>query len=108
MSVISLNILRQILYKTLVESALSDFRSRRAVKYSVYILRTTSNKLYIGHTGDIAKRLQRHAQQDGALLLRTNEPFQLVYSEVYPTRLDAIQREHQLKGWTRAKKEALI
>lgn len=33
---------------------------------------------------------------------------QLVYSEEYATRLEAMHREIQLKGWSRAKKEALI
>ncbi len=36
------------------------------------------------------------------------EKFDLVYYETYPTRLKAMRREKQLKGWTRAKKEALI
>jgi len=32
----------------------------------------------------------------------------LVYSESYSTRKEAMQKEYQLKNWTRAKKEALI
>jgi putative endonuclease len=32
----------------------------------------------------------------------------LVYVEQYSNRDDAYKREQQLKGWTRAKKEALI
>jgi predicted GIY-YIG superfamily endonuclease len=35
-------------------------------------------------------------------------PFELVYSEVFPTRLAAQQAEYRIKKWTRAKKEALI
>jgi predicted GIY-YIG superfamily endonuclease len=31
-----------------------------------------------------------------------------VYSEAYSSRIEAMRREKQLKGWTRAKKEALI
>ena len=36
------------------------------------------------------------------------EKFELIYYETYPTRLEAMRREKQLKGWARAKKEALI
>jgi predicted GIY-YIG superfamily endonuclease len=32
----------------------------------------------------------------------------LVFSEVHNSREEALARERQLKGWTRAKKEALI
>jgi predicted GIY-YIG superfamily endonuclease len=32
----------------------------------------------------------------------------LVYHESYDSRVEAMRRERQLKGWTRAKKEALI
>jgi predicted GIY-YIG superfamily endonuclease len=32
----------------------------------------------------------------------------LVFTEVHQSREDALAREQQLKGWTRAKKEALI
>jgi hypothetical protein len=35
-------------------------------------------------------------------------PVELVYTEPHPTRASALTRERQLKGWTRAKKEALI
>jgi len=32
----------------------------------------------------------------------------LAYAEQHPTRADCLARERQVKGWTRAKKEALI
>ena len=34
--------------------------------------------------------------------------FKLVYQEEYLTLIEAMKREEQLKGWTKAKKEALI
>jgi putative endonuclease len=34
--------------------------------------------------------------------------WKLVYQEDYDSRLEAMRREKQKKGWTRAKKEALI
>jgi len=41
-------------------------------------------------------------------MLDTFPSFTLVYSEKYSTRKEAMQREAQLKRWTRAKKEALV
>ena len=34
--------------------------------------------------------------------------FELVYSKEFSSRKEAMQREYQLKNWTKAKKEALI
>ena len=78
--------------------------------YFVYILRTSSNTLYIGQTNNLKKRLKEHANKTtrSAKYLRYFLSFTLVYSEEYPTRIDAMRREIQLKRWTKAKKEALI
>lgn len=75
--------------------------------YHLYILRNDSNKLYIGQTNNLQSRLARH-RIDGALFVRNDPTYHLVYSENYKTQLEAMRREKQLKGWTRAKKEALI
>ena len=73
----------------------------------VYILRCADDSLYIGETGNLELRLEKH--RDGACIYTTaRRPVALAYSEVHPTREAALQRERQLKGWTRAKKEALI
>ncbi len=75
--------------------------------YTVYFLRSLGNKLYNGQTNNLATRLQRH-KTNGAQYVRGDITFHLVYSENYDTRLEAMRREKQLKGWSRAKKEALI
>ena len=78
--------------------------------YHVYILRTSSNTLYIGQTNNLAKRLQEHKDHNtkSAKYIRYFPSFSLVYSETYPTRKSAMQREAQLKRWSRKKKEALV
>lgn len=43
-----------------------------------------------------------------AKYLKYFDSSQLVYSEQYPTRVEAMRREYQLKQWPKAKKEALI
>ncbi|MEX2033489.1 MAG: GIY-YIG nuclease family protein [Candidatus Colwellbacteria bacterium] len=78
--------------------------------FFVYILRNKANKLYIGQTNNLERRLeqQRSISSKSAKFIKDNQKFNLVYSEEHPTLLEAMIREKQLKGWTRAKKEALI
>ena len=78
--------------------------------YTVYILRTSSNTLYIGQTNNLEKRLEEHQNKTSksAKYIKYFENFKLVYSEKYLTRVEAMKREYQLKHWTKAKKEALI
>ena len=74
----------------------------------VYILRCADESLYIGETNDVERRLTRHNQGFAASHTAKRRPVRLVYTEQLPTREDCLKRERQLKGWARAKKEALI
>jgi len=80
------------------------------VKYSVYILRFLNNSLYIGQTNNLDQRIRDHHSKTSraSKFSKENGECKLVYSEDYPTLLEAMKREKQLKGWTRVKKEALI
>jgi len=78
--------------------------------FYVYILRTSSNTLYTGQTNNLEKRLGQHQDKSSkaAKYVRYFDSVELVYSEKYATRKEAMQREIQLKRWTKAKKEALV
>ena len=78
--------------------------------YFVYILRTSSNTLYIGQTNNLEKRLKEHQSKSkkSAKYTRYFDSVELVYSEEHPTRREAVQREIQLKKLTKTKKEKLI
>jgi len=76
--------------------------------YYVYILRNNHNRLYIGQTADVEKRLNDHKTNHGAKFIKDYGNFEIIYTEEFDTRVEAMRREKQLKGWTRAKKEALI
>lgn len=78
--------------------------------YVVYILRTSSNTLYIGQTNNLEKRLHEHKSKNSksAMYTRSFDSVELVYKEEYCTRIEAMRREWQLKKWSRKKKEALI
>jgi putative endonuclease len=74
--------------------------------YWIYILTNERRTvLYIGITNDLAVRL---AQGEGGGFTKRNQVNCLVYYENFPDPVQAIAREKQLKGWTRAKKVALI
>ena len=79
-------------------------------KYVVYILRTSTNSLYIGQTNNLERRLKEHHSKNSksAKYIKYFSSCALVYSEMHATRKEAMQREWQLKKWTKAKKEALI
>ena len=78
--------------------------------YFVYILRTSSNTLYTGQTSDLERRLKDHKEKSSrsAKYIRYFPSFDLVYTETFPSRIEAMRRELQLKKWPKAKKEALI
>jgi len=80
------------------------------MSYSVYILRTSSNTLYIGQTNNLEKRIKEHKNKTSksAKYIRYFNSFKLVYSEKHSTRESAMKREAQLKKWTRSKKETLL
>ena len=74
----------------------------------IYLLRCADNSLYIGETGDLAFRLAKHNDGSASGFTAPRRPVALVYSEECATRDEALKRGRQLKGWTRAKKEALV
>jgi putative endonuclease len=75
----------------------------------VYILRCADGSYYTGHTDDLEKRLGQHdaGQIPGCYTLK-RMPLVLVYSQDFVSRAEALSAERQIKGWSRAKKVALI
>lgn len=76
--------------------------------FYVYILRCHDGSYYTGHTDNLEARFAAHqsGQIQGYTFAR--RPVQLVFSEQFTSRQEAFERERQIKGWSRAKKEALI
>jgi len=76
--------------------------------YWIYILKCSDGSYYTGSTSDIEKRISEH--QQGTIKGYTNNrrPVKLIFSDYFGDVYDAISAERQIKGWTRAKKEALI
>ena len=75
----------------------------------IYILLCADGTYYTGVTANLKKRIAQHnqgAKQNSYVFAR--RPFTLVYTEQFSSAYKAIEREKQIKGWSRAKKEALI
>ncbi len=78
-----------------------------AVMFTTYILRCADNSYYTGHTDNLEARMnQHHIATDGYVAER--RPFSVVWIGEFETRAEALSFELKLKGWSRAKKEALI
>ncbi len=75
--------------------------------YAVYILASRSRRIYVGVTGNLTSRLLAHRNGCSAFTAKylINR---LVFVETTTDVRAAIRREKQIKGWTRAKKVALI
>lgn len=78
--------------------------------YYVYILKTESNTLYTGITNNLEKRVRDHKNKSGkgAKYTRAFGALEVVYSEKFVTRSEALKREHTIKQLTRKQKEELL
>jgi predicted GIY-YIG superfamily endonuclease/proteasome lid subunit RPN8/RPN11 len=78
------------------------------MSFWAYMLHCRGGKFYVGHTDDLERRVAQH--KTGAVKGFTSDklPVELVWSQDFPTRHEAIAAEMQIKGWSRAKKMALF
>jgi len=76
--------------------------------YYVYILQSLIDKsLHIGFSADLRSRVKRHNSKQ-VVSTKDKTPWKLIYYEAYTGPQSAIQREKQIKSWSRKKKEDLI
>ena len=78
------------------------------MSFYAYMLRCSDSSNYVGHTDDLEARILAH--QSGLIpgYTQKRRPVQLVWQQDFPERDQAFAAERQIKGWSRAKKEALI
>ncbi len=78
--------------------------------YIVYILECSDGSYYTGSTNDINKRLWQHQQGvEPSSYTYSRRPVKLAWtSQETQHYYDALRWERQIKGWSRAKKQALI
>ena len=76
--------------------------------FYAYILRCSDGSFYTGHTDDLEKRIAEHQSGQCSGYTESRRPVTLVWVQDFPTRYEALVTERQIKGWSRAKKQALI
>jgi putative endonuclease len=82
--------------------------SRSAIEWCVYILSNNAHTLYVGYS-DLLRRTAEHRLKLYPTSFTARYTFdRCVYFELMLDETAARQREKQIKGWTRAKKVALI
>lgn len=74
----------------------------------VYVLECADGTLYTGYTTDVQRRVAEHDAGDGAKYTRGRTPVSLVHVESYDSRSAAMSREHEVKTYSRARKERLV
>ena len=77
-------------------------------RFFVYILANRSRTLYVGVTNDVVSRVAQHRAGVGSKFTRRYAIYRLVFVETAVRARDAIDRENQIKRWSRSKKVALI
>lgn len=79
------------------------------MSFWVYILHCADGSYYTGHTDNLEKRIYEHTI--GAIAgcyTFKRRPLELVFSQEFKTREEALSSEQQIKGWSRKKKEAMM
>ena len=77
--------------------------------YWTYIVLCSDGSYYTGVTNDIEVRIWQHNNDENENhYTYSRRPVKLVYCELHYEINQSIDREKQIKGWSRRKKEALI
>jgi putative endonuclease len=78
------------------------------MKSWVYILECADKSFYVGSTKNLERRIAEHQSGQGGTYTSRRVPIKLKFSLECNDIAEAFNLEHQIKKWSRAKKEALI
>ena len=78
------------------------------MQFWVYLLRCSDGSYYAGHTDNLEARLWQHQQGLCCDWTSPRRPVEFAWCAEAQSRDEAVAFERRIKGWTRAKKEALI
>ena len=79
------------------------------MSFWIYMLHCADDSYYIGHTDNLERRVRQHQSREiPGCYTASRLPVKLVFSQEFTTREEALISERQIKGWSRAKKKALI
>ena len=74
----------------------------------VYILECADSSYYTGITSNVKRRLFEHNNRIKSCLQKSKVPVKLRHVERYNSRIEAAEREKEIKGWNSLKKEVLL
>ncbi len=74
----------------------------------MYILECADGSYYVGSTNNLERRIWEHNEGIGAKYTARRRPVKLVYAAEFASIAEVYEREKQVQGWGRAKREALI
>ncbi|SEQ66682.1 GIY-YIG nuclease family protein [Sphingobium sp. YR768] len=81
---------------------------KRDMAFHAYLLRCSDGSFYAGHAEDLEIRIAQHQQGLIGGYTAVRRPVVLVWTDNFVTREEALAAERRIKGWSRAKKQALI
>jgi tRNA/rRNA methyltransferase len=78
------------------------------MSFWAYILRCADGSYHVGHSDNLEARIAAHQSGIVEGYTQNRRPVTLIWSQEFAERDEAFRAERQIKGWSRAKKEALI
>jgi predicted GIY-YIG superfamily endonuclease len=78
------------------------------MSFWAYMLHCRGGYFYTGHTQELEARIAQHTFGEVPGFASHHMPVELVWSQEFPSRYEALAAERRIKGWSRAKKLALI
>jgi predicted GIY-YIG superfamily endonuclease len=73
-----------------------------------YLLRCVDGRYYAGHTDNLELRIAQHQSGITGGFTLHRRPVTVLWSQEFSSRYEVLSAEWQIKGWSRAKKEALV
>jgi len=74
----------------------------------MYLIKCEDGSFYVGSTSNTDRRFAEHSHKKGGRYTKLHKPIKIVYKEEFFTKIEVLNRERQIKGWRRGKKEHLI
>ena len=78
------------------------------MSFWVYILRCADGTYYTGYTDNLEARIGQHQSGQIEGYTRSRLPVEMMWSQDFSSRIEALEAEQQVKDWSRKKKEALF
>ncbi len=76
--------------------------------YYAYILLCEDGSYYTGYAKNVKHRFQQHKTGRGGRYTRIHKPLEIVYTERFDSRSEAMKRERRIKSLSHSQKQKLI